>query len=74
MYIQCTCVYMYMYNTINNWYIMSIYIYHHGNLTVHMTADELLAKVFPDSDMKKQRYGIPVDRYEMYSVHVFGSR
>ena len=30
---------------------------------VHMTADELLTKVFPDTDIKKQRYGIPVDRY-----------
>ena len=29
---------------------------------VHMTADELLVKVFPDTDMNKQRYGIPVDR------------
>ena len=35
----------------------------HVATTVHMTADELLTKVFPDTDIKKQRYGIPVGRY-----------
>ena len=31
--------------------------------TVSMSADELIPMVFPDSDVKKQRYNIPQDWY-----------